>query len=64
MEEELKIINGKLNYLKNKIKDLEYFILLNESYKLKIDADKIKSSCKRYDKSISNLKEYFKESNV
>jgi hypothetical protein len=64
MEEELKIINGKLNYLKNKIKDLEYFILLNESYKLKIDADKIKCDGKRYNKSISNLKEYFKESDV
>jgi hypothetical protein len=64
MEEELKIINAKLNLLKNKIKHLEYFILINESYKLKIDADKIKCAGKRYDKSISNLKEYFKEYEV
>jgi hypothetical protein len=62
--EDLDQVNAKLNLLKNKFKDLEYFILLNESYKLKIDADKIKCAGKRYDKSISNLKEYFKESDV
>jgi hypothetical protein len=62
MEEELKLINGNLDYMKNKIKNLEYFILVNESYKLKIDADKIKCAGKRYDKSVSNLKEYFKNS--
>jgi hypothetical protein len=60
MEEELKIINGKLDYMKNKIKHLEYFILIDESCKLKIDSDKIKCAGKRYDKSVSNLKEYFK----
>jgi hypothetical protein len=40
MEEELKVINGKLDYIKYKIKNLEQHILINDSCRLKYEAEK------------------------
>jgi hypothetical protein len=50
--------------MKNKIKKLEKYILLNESNELKFDFDKIQYSCRKYDQPILNLKEYFEESDT
>jgi hypothetical protein len=40
MEEEIKTINAKLDFMKYKIKKLERYILLSESYKIKYENEK------------------------
>jgi hypothetical protein len=44
--------------MKNKIKNLEKYILLNESDKIKFDSDKIKCACKKHNQLILNFKEF------
>jgi hypothetical protein len=55
--DELKIINAKLDYMKIKIKNLERYILLSESYKIKYENEK-------NEKLSSNLMKYLEKSIV
>jgi hypothetical protein len=57
MEEELKIINNKLDLLKNKLKYLERYVLLNEVLKKQCENEKT-------DRLLLNLNGYIKKSKI